>query len=376
MKICLVAESYAPAVGGVEYSLQQLVEGFIANGHEVRVITASWEGHAPGVETRGKLTINRIGTLPLFRRFWFILFCLPSVLRGAAWADLVQGSTFAGGPPAFLGAWLRGKKKVLLVHEVYGKRWFGFEPHAIRALFYFVTEWIIVRLPFDSYVTPSKYTKDSLVRVGVPASRISVIYHGNSKFPDATVPPQELRLKLGIEPGDFVFLSFGRTGVTKGFEYLVAAIPSVIAQARNSKFVLVLSGYDQRIWRKLQSAIGALPAGTCTLVPPVPRDILAGYLNAADCIVIPSLSEGFGFSALEACNARKIVVSTDAGSLPEVVFGKHVFVKSGSAEEIAKGCLKAIRGEVDVTPEKSFSWEKAVREYLEVYKNLSIPGKP
>jgi hypothetical protein len=109
MKICLVAESYAPAVGGVEYSLQQLVEGFIAGGHEVRVIAASWEGHAPGGETRGKLTINRIRTFPLFKRFWFILFSLPYAIRGAAWADLVQGSTFAGGPPAFLGAWLAGK---------------------------------------------------------------------------------------------------------------------------------------------------------------------------------------------------------------------------------------------------------------------------
>ena len=35
MRICLVAESYPPALGGVEFALQKLVEGFIANGHEV-----------------------------------------------------------------------------------------------------------------------------------------------------------------------------------------------------------------------------------------------------------------------------------------------------------------------------------------------------
>ena len=370
MKICLVAESYAPAVGGVEYSLQKLVEGCVAQGHQVRVIAANWEGHAPGVEDRGNLTIFRIRTLPLFKRFWFILFSLPSVIRGAMWADLVQGSTFAGGPPAFFGAWLARKKKVLLVHEVYGKRWFQFEPNPVRSLFYYVTERIIVRLPFDGYVAPSQYTKESLCSVGVARAKITVIYHGDSQLGVAAVPAAEVRGKLGIRSDDFVFLTYGRTGVTKGFEYLVAAIPAVSAQIKNARFVLVLSGYDRRIWKKLQEAVGGIPPGICTLVPPVTRDVLAGYLNAADCVVIPSLSEGFGFSALEACNAGKIVVATDAGSLPEVVFGKHVFVRPGSASAIAEGCVKAFKGEVATTPAKSFSWERTVGDYVKLYGDL------
>jgi glycosyltransferase involved in cell wall biosynthesis len=259
---------------------------------------------------------------------------------------------------------------VLLVHEVYGKRWFEFERNPVRALFYCITEWIIVRLPFDRYVSPSGYTRDSLISEGVAADRISVIYHGDSKLPDPAVSSSDLRRKQGIQPDDFMFLAFGRTGVTKGFEYLVDAVPAITARASNAKFVLVLSGYDQRIWRRLKSAITALPEGICTLVPPVTRDVLAGYLSAADCVVIPSLSEGFGFSALEACNAGKIVVATDAGSLPEVVFGKHVFVRPGSAGAIVEGCLKALRGEVEGGVVKNFSWGKAVGEYLSLYKIL------
>ncbi|MCX6135832.1 MAG: glycosyltransferase family 4 protein [Ignavibacteriales bacterium] len=370
MRICLIAESYPPALGGVEFALQQLVEGFVARGHQVRVIAASWEGHAPGVETRGSLTIERIRTLFFLKRFWFILFSIPGVVRGARWAEVVMGSTFAGGPPAFLGGWLAGRKKVLLVHEVYGKRWFRFEPNVVRALFYAITEWIIVRLPFDGYVAPSQYTKDSLCSVGVPERKITVIHHGDSKLPAVTVSREELRKKLGIGTDDFMFLAYGRTGVTKGIEYLVEAIPQVSAKASKAKFVLVLSGYDRRIWQNLQLAIGVIPSGICTFVPPVPRDGLAAYVAAADSVVVPSLSEGFGFSALEACNAGKIVVATDAGSLPEVVFGNHVFVKAGSADAIAEGCIKAINGQVDVTPVKNFSWEKAVGEYLGLYDGL------
>ena len=94
-------------------------------------------------------------------------------------------------------------------------------------------------------------------------------------------------------------------------------------------------------------------------------------MQASDCIVIPSLSEGFGFSALEACNAGKIVVSTNAGSLPEVVFGKHVFVEAGSSRAIVEGCLKAHRGETESVPAKSFSWDKSADEYLKLYEQIA-----
>jgi D-inositol-3-phosphate glycosyltransferase len=370
MNICLIAESYPPAVGGVEFALQKLVDGFVARGHQVRVIASSWQGHAPSVEHCGNLTIIRIHTLPFLKRFWFLFLSLPSVIRSARWADIVQGSTFAGGPPAFLGAWLAGKKKALIVHEVLGVRWFQFEPNPVRSLFYVLTERIIVGLPFDHYIAPSQYTKNSLRSLGVPEGKISVIHHGDSKHENPAIAPTEVRSRLGFQQDDFVFMTYGRTGVTKGFELFADAIPEIANQIPGARFVLVLAQYDSRISERIQRATSVLAPGICKLLPPMSRAMLAGYVSAADCIVVPSLSEGFGFSALEACNANKIVVSTDAGSLPEVVFGKHVFVKPGSAQALAQGCVKAYRGEVSITLLKIFSWEKAVGEYLKLYAQL------
>ena len=53
MRICLVAESYPPALGGVEFALQKLVEGFITNGHEVRVISSGWQRNASELKNAG-----------------------------------------------------------------------------------------------------------------------------------------------------------------------------------------------------------------------------------------------------------------------------------------------------------------------------------
>jgi glycosyltransferase involved in cell wall biosynthesis len=233
-----------------------------------------------------------------------------------------------------------------------------------------LTERIIVRLPFDHYIAPSRYTKDSLLSVGVPEEKISVIYHGDSRHENPAIAPTEVRSRLGFQQNDFVFMTYGRTGVTKGFELFADAIPEIAHQIPGARFVLVLAHYDSRISERIKRVTSVLPPNVCKLLPPMSREMLAGYVSAADCIVIPSLSEGFGFSALEACNANKVVVSTDAGSLPEVIFGKHVFVKPGSSQAIAEGCVKAYRGEVSVTPTKLFSWEKSVEQYLKLYVQL------
>ena len=373
MKICLIAESYPPALGGVEFALQHIVEGLIAKGNEVWVVTSSWQRHAPSVEQSGSLRVSRVKTFPFFHRLWFILFSLPTVLKAARWADLVQGSTFAGGPPAFFGGWLTKKRKVLLVHEVYGSRWFQFERNPLRALFYYLTERIIVRLPFDHYVAPSRYSKVSVCSLGVPQSKVSVIYHGDSTLDRPTLTKDQVRSQLGFGEQHFIFLAFGRAGVTKGFEYFADAMPAILRQIPRARFVLVLSGYDRRILSRLERQISRLPASICKLVPPLSREILASYVHAADCFVIPSLSEGFGFSALEACNANKVVVAADAGSLPEIVFGKHVFVKPGSHEAIAEGCKKAYEGDVTERAPKAFDWAQTVSQYCVVYERQFVP---
>jgi glycosyltransferase involved in cell wall biosynthesis len=372
MRICLVAESYPPALGGVEFALEKLVEGFIANGHEVQVISSSWQRHAPRVEKRGALTVIQVYTFPIFKRFWFMFFSLPSVIRAARWADIVQGSTFAGAPSAFLGAMLTGRKKALIVYEVLGSKWFRFEPNLIRSLFYYLTERIIVGLPYDRFIAISEYTKESLMSIGVSEKKISVIYLGDSKLENPSLSDQEVRKQLCFDKEDYVFLSFGRTGVTKGFEYFAKAIPEISGQIPKARFILIFSVYDERIWARVKKDIFSCPTHVCKLIPPVSREMLAAYMSAADCVVIPSLSEGFGFCAREACNANKIVVATNSGSLPEVISGKHVFVNAGSVHALVEGCVKAYKGEIANAPAKKFNWEKAAQLYLELYKEILV----
>jgi D-inositol-3-phosphate glycosyltransferase len=370
MKICLVAELYPPNLGGAELALRKIVGGLVARGIDVTVITSRFDRNLPSREQQGRLKIVRAPVFPFLKRFWFILFSLPLVWSHARSCDIIQGSTFAGAVPASLVGLSRRKKRVLLVFEIMGMQWFRLEPNRLRSTFYWLAERIIVRLPFHRYVAVSKHTKRTLLSDGVEERKIEVIYLGDSRIEQDAFERNAVRGELGVEPSNYVFLTTGRTGVTKGLEYFVDAIPEIAERVPNARFLLILSKYDSRIWRKILQRLSQVPSSLYNLVAPVPRETLGRYFSAADCIVIPSLSEGFGFSALEACNANKVVVATNAGSLPEVVFGKHVFVKPGSAQAIAEGCVRASKGETSFLPPKHFSWERTVDQFVQVYESL------
>jgi glycosyltransferase involved in cell wall biosynthesis len=69
-------------------------------------------------------------------------------------------------------------------------------------------------------------------------------------------------------------------------------------------------------------------------------------------VIIPSLTEGFGFSAYQACCVGKQVIATDAGSLPEVVSGPSIVVPRGQSEPLAAAIQAATRGEFEVRPDQ------------------------
>jgi glycosyltransferase involved in cell wall biosynthesis len=101
-------------------------------------------------------------------------------------------------------------------------------------------------------------------------------------------------------------------------------------------------------------------------------------LRAATALVLPSLWEGFGLPVLEAFRAGAPVLASSAGALPEVAGNAALFVTPESEKEIEEGIVRlagdqnlrarlAARGHDRVA---RFTWERAARETLEVYRNV------
>ena len=171
----------------------------------------------------------------------------------------------------------------------------------------------------------------------------------------------------------FVCVSWGRPGMSKGFEYLLSAMIIISKRIPNVILLLILGSIETHKSRyqnfcrfieknNLQKNIKILSS--------VSYQKLGDYIAAADCAVIPSTSEGFGYSAVEACTMGIPVVATNVGSLPEVVSGKFIFVKSKDPDSIAKGIMDVKEKKYISNEIKIFTWEKAITNYLNIYQEI------
>jgi N-acetyl-alpha-D-glucosaminyl L-malate synthase BshA len=110
-----------------------------------------------------------------------------------------------------------------------------------------------------------------------------------------------------------------------------------------------------------------------------PQSQIRDYLSVADLLLLPSLSESFGLSALEAMACEVPVIATRVGGLPEVVEegGCGYLFEVGDVQSMAEAAIEILsdrglgerlgrRGrEIAVT---RFTTEKIIPQYEALYK--------
>jgi glycosyltransferase involved in cell wall biosynthesis len=210
--------------------------------------------------------------------------------------------------------------------------------------------------------------------MGVPVAKTSVVYPAlDYRLWDPTSHrPRDLRAELGLAPGTFVYLYFGRPGVSKGIEYLLDAATVVRHRLPSSRLVLLLARNPQVHYDRLLRQAGRLGLGGHLIVlNSVPREELPGYLMAADCVVVPSISEGFGYSAVEAATLGRPVVATCGHASEEVLAGVARFVPPWDAAALADAVVSVARAaEAAAQAPRRFDLDSHVEEVLGVYDRL------
>lgn len=372
MNILFVLEYYLPHIGGAEVLFKNLCEGLAGRGHEVAIITSKLR-NTRDFEVLNGIAIHRVKVPQKGARYWFTFFSIPKALKLAKGASLIHTTTYNAAFPAWLVSKLRRKKSVITVHEVFGSKWkelVGMS-RSIAKLHQFL-ERLIIALPFDKYVSVSGYTGSCLSRFRVDRRRLEVIHNGvdYELFNPDKADGKVVRRKLGLSD-KFIYMYYGRPGVSKGLEYLIQSVPLISERLPKSKLLMLLAKEPRDRYENVKKMIADLNIeDEIMLLDPVPRDELPNYIAASDCVVVPSLSEGFGFTAAEACAMERPVVASNVASLPEVVSGKYILVEPRNPEAIAEGVKRVYEGEIEKSEKKVFSWVECVEGYLRVYEEL------
>lgn len=172
-------------------------------------------------------------------------------------------------------------------------------------------------------VTPSRFSRQSLVASGADPDRIAVVPHGvDTRIfrPASAERRSQLRREFGWE-GRFVFLNVGAQYWWKGGLALAKAF-SVIA-GRHPQAVLALKGLDdvyasRAALEELARQLGpkeraALEGRVAYIGGTLPFARVADLYRAADALVAPYLGEGFYLPALEAIACGLPVICTKGG---------------------------------------------------------------
>lgn len=337
MKVALVAEHYPPHIGGGEKVFADLARALSDRDVEVAVLTST-SGGVRGRTTEGRVQVQHFPWRSLFDHPIATRRDLAEHVRSA---DIVVTSQYTAGPAALAAAQRARRPCVFVAHEYLGPRWRTVAGPVPGAGFRAFERWIFAK-PYDRFVAVSDATARDLIASGKDPSRVETIHPVFDDF-------SYWRRAGGRSTDGRSFLYYGRPGKTKGVLVLLEAIRRLDGGLPGEwTFHLILADEPRRDRREViefirQAGLG----GRVSIENSVDQDTLRERLAAAYCVVVPSLTEGFGFSAYQACCLGKNIIVSDAGSLPEVVSGPSLIFENGSAGSLSEAILRASRGDFE-----------------------------
>ncbi len=138
---------------------------------------------------------------------------------------------------------------------------------------------------------------------------------------------------------DFTVLSLGRLGERKGTFVLLQAVPKILEQVPNARFLL---GGDGKI-EEVRAILNANEWGShVELLGWVVGDDKHRLMANATVFTLPSYSEGFPMAVLEAMAYELPIVTTPVGGIPEAIQDGEtgLLVEPGSADQLAEAIIR------------------------------------
>ncbi|MGH2458711.1 MAG: glycosyltransferase family 4 protein [Chloroflexota bacterium] len=233
----------------------------------------------------------------------------------------------------------------------------------------------------DFVCADSENTRNELTTLlDVVPERVAVVYGGvDRRFHPVTDPAvlEAIRQKYGLS---FPFIFYmGTIEPRKNLGRLLQAYTRLREKSR-SPHRLVIAGGLGWLYQEVLRDIDQLAAEQrVVFLGRVPDDDLPALYSLCDVFAFPSLYEGFGLPPLEAMACGKAVVCSNTSSLPEVVGDAGVFVSpydvDGLADVLGQLLADPSRrqrlGERGIERASQFTWEKAARQTLEIYRQIT-----
>jgi glycosyltransferase involved in cell wall biosynthesis len=215
----------------------------------------------------------------------------------------------------------------------------------------------------------------------LPRKKISVVYYGiDPSF--RPLSPEEFRPVLGrygIGDRPYVLL-VGRIEHRKNHVGALSAFRLLKRQGLLPDHQVVLCGAPGtgRDVPDIMAEVEALGGEDLLLTQYVAPEDMPAFYSGAEALLFPTFYEGFGLPALEAMACGLPVTTSNVSSMPEVVGDAGYCVDPSDVEGMAEALWRSVCDDgarrrmsaAGIERARGFTWEKAARETVEVYRSL------
>jgi len=221
----------------------------------------------------------------------------------------------------------------------------------------------------DRVIAVSNLTRNIVIeKYGIPASKV-VTVHNAVRFSAKDARPQE----RGVSDKIVTFL--GRITYQKGPDYFVEAAAKVLRKTRNVRFVMAGSGDMLKHIVRRVAKLGI--ADRFHFTGFLKGDEVQRMFALSDVYVMPSVSEPFGISPLEAMRSNVPVIISKQSGVAEVL-DYAIKVDYWDVDALADAIYGLVKypALAEMATEKGLSevtnlkWENAAGEVANVYRSL------
>ena len=245
-----------------------------------------------------------------------------------------------------------------------------------KARFYTLLDKIILN-GFDHVIAISESVRKECQWGRLKAKNICTIENGIDLQPFLKDKcSRNLKEELNIDRKAKVICTVGRLSPEKGHEVLLKAFSQIIKIRRDTVLLIVGDGDEkpnlQQKTQQLNIDRQTIFAGTRNDIP----DVLA----ITDVFVLPSLTEGMPMALLEAMAAKKAIVATTVGDIPDIIKNNHsgLLVQPGDENSLANALLRLLDDE-KLSEElskhafkyvrKRYNVDRMCEQYLKLYES-------
>lgn len=234
----------------------------------------------------------------------------------------------------------------------------------------------------DRIIAVSDAVRDFLVNSKlVPADKVVTIYNGVSTKPPkvSEAAVEAFKSKFNLHKDDIIVGTIGALNMAKDPGTLIRAFARMAAKWQNLKLVIIGKGPLLMASQKLVQNLGLSDRVIFTGA----LEDICTPLKTFTIFTLPSRSEAFGLSLLEAMQMNLPIVATKVGGIPEIIKDGYngLLVPPGDPKALASALMKLLNDKAlqrklaahHSEALEKFSATKMVRATEKIYEDLLKP---